>query len=311
MTAIALSLAKPPLVARPERAKGRAALAVLLCAAPCLASAALTIPEETFTCGHVFQNGFELAGARYVAPGSAPIHSGRLNDTGILFCAGDPVGNQAPCTGDKPPGQDAHHGRDALALAGQLDKIGGGGAGFDFSKISNRGEPLPESAALGSGPDDWACTRDNTTGLIWEIKLNDVAHLRHRGHRYTWYMLDSVDGSPGVMGNSSDCRNTMGGRSCNTHQYVAAVNAAGLCGANDWRVPTRHELQSIVDHGRYNSAIDNTYFVYPPIGPLSSWSSSPYAGCSNHAWSAEFYTGSNGISLRSDALLIRLVRDDK
>ena len=36
--------------------------------------------------------------------------------------------------------------------------------------MANNGTDLPESALLGSGPTDWACTRDNTSGLLWEVK---------------------------------------------------------------------------------------------------------------------------------------------
>jgi len=25
---------------------------------------------------------------------------------------------------------------------------------------------------------DWACTRDNVTGLLWEVKVNDITQLR-------------------------------------------------------------------------------------------------------------------------------------
>ena len=55
-------------------------------------------------------------------------------------------------------------GRDASAIAST--KTGVGGAGFDFTKIANNGDELLPNAALGKGLKDWACTRDNVTGLI-------------------------------------------------------------------------------------------------------------------------------------------------
>ncbi len=61
-----------------------------------------------------------------------------LNDTGIQFCGETTSGNNDPCTGNEPQGQDAHYGRDAAAKAGTLTKVGAGDAGFDFTKISNQ-----------------------------------------------------------------------------------------------------------------------------------------------------------------------------
>ena len=95
-----------------------------------------------------------------------------LNDTGITFCGAATGGNTpAPCASN-PAGQDKDYGRDAAALAGTLVKVGGSGGvnGFDFTKIANNGTVLPASALLGSGPTEWACTRDNVTALIWEVK---------------------------------------------------------------------------------------------------------------------------------------------
>jgi hypothetical protein len=42
-----------------------------------------------------------------------------------------------------------------------------------YTKIANDGSELPDSATLGTNPTDWACTKDNKTGLIWEVKTDD------------------------------------------------------------------------------------------------------------------------------------------
>ena len=57
-----------------------------------------------------------------------------LNDTGIDWCA-DVSQNNLDCPVQGYEGQDGDHGRDALARKGQLQKIGGGAAGFDFTKL--------------------------------------------------------------------------------------------------------------------------------------------------------------------------------
>ena len=210
-----------------------------------------------------------------------------LNDTGITSC-GEAYRNNFLCTGLEPSGQDAHYGRDAGAEAGTLTKTGGGISGFDFTKIANNGEELPASAALGSGPKDWACTRDNVTGLIWEVKVGDQGHLRHNRHRYTWYDPNSPDGKVGVQ-DGGFCA----GSACDTTSFVQAVNAQGLCGASDWRMPTWRELQGIVDYGwRYlGASVDPEYF--PNTVEFEYWSGSPFAvdvGV-DQGWVVEFESG--------------------
>ncbi len=55
-----------------------------------------------------------------------------------------------------------------------------------YTKIANNGALLPDSAPLGSGQSDWACTRDNATGLIWEVKTA-ASGWRDQSKTYTHY----------------------------------------------------------------------------------------------------------------------------
>ena len=226
-----------------------------------------------------------------------------FNDTGITW-SGDAVEfNAVFCNPAHPAGQDCHHGRDAVAAAGMLNKVGGGSAGFDFTKIANNGSDLSPAAVLGSGPTDWACTRDNVTGLIWEVKVDDPAHLRFQGHTYTWYDPNSPDGNPGMQ-NGGSCLGSI----CDTTNFAQAVNAQGLCGSSDWRMPTWRELQGIVDYGRSSPAIDTGYFPNTPSTRF--WSGSPRAELSDRAWEVLFwagYVGGSGYS-RSHPQSVRLVR---
>ncbi len=238
---------------------------------------------------------------------SAPPVTGRLNDTGVSWSGHATNGNAVSCGGvGHPAGQDCHYGRDALAAAGQLTKIGAGNAGFDYTKISNGGQPLPASAALGSGANDWACTRDNFTGLVWEVKVNNAAQKRHMNHTYNWYNPSSPDGYPGSVGNTSSCGNTLGAQPCNTQTFTQAVNAQGLCGAMDWRMPTVKELEGIADFGRHNPAIDTNYF--PNTSIFNFWSGSPHAGSSNYSWDVYFDNGDAGNANRNSYYRVRLVR---
>jgi hypothetical protein len=220
-----------------------------------------------------------------------------LNDTGQTQCFD--AGALAECTssntgdGDQVsyPRQDGRFGRDAQAGAGALTKTGSGEAGFDFTKIANDGSELADSAVLGSSATDWACTRDNVTGLTWEVKLDDISQLRHRGHDYTWY-----DGTTGVPG-SDTCNGTLAAapysNQCNIENFKLAVNAVGLCGKTDWRVPTRRELLSIVHHGRSNPAIDTTFFQNTFLSG-DYWSSDldAVSGTVTNAWGVGFTDGS-------------------
>lgn len=236
-----------------------------------------------------------------------------LNDTGIDFCRDLATGADTSVT----PGvtcqplpahgaQDARYGRDAAAVKGILPKVGGSAGsvsgnpnGFDFTKISNGGAVLPANASLGGGANDWACTYDNNTGLMWEVKVDSPTHLRHKAHTYTWYdSVHSYDYGPGMedtLGDGGVCQTD--GR-CDIEKFVADVNATGLCGHADWRMPTIQELNTIVDQGRERPAIDPVYFPNTPETVF--WSSTPYAGPllpapgstdRPSAWGVHFYNG--------------------
>lgn len=243
-----------------------------------------------------------------------------LNDTGITFCGEAVSGNNSPCTGNEPAGQDAHYGRDAAAAAGKLTKKGGGSAGFDFTKIANNGSELPASATLGSGPTDWACTRDNVTGLIWEVKVDDATHRRHKWHGYSWYDQASPDGNPGSVGNTSTCGNTLDGQPCNTANYVAAIRSDRLCGYSDWRMPTKKELLGIIDYDRSEGGwvpmVDTDYFPNTPASPYTYtenysprvWSGSIDAYYPSDAWVIMINTGWYERVSRRFSTSVRLVR---
>jgi hypothetical protein len=156
--------------------------------------------------------------------------------------------------------------------------------GRDVTSPSNTDGKLGFSySAVGSYSKE-ECVKDNITGLTWEGK--PTTGLRAAGNTYTNLGDNSVS---------------------DASAYVAAVNAARLCGYSDWRLPTADELQGIVDYGvAYpDPAIDVTWF--PNTQQDVYWTGTGYAGHSNDAWFVDFgggyvYYGRHG------SYLVRLVR---
>lgn len=227
--------------------------------------------------------------------------TGRLNDTGITFSGNYPSGNNAGCSGSNNlAAQDCSQGRDASGLT---NNDADGRAGFSFTKISNSGSVLAASAALGIGSGDWACTRDNVTGLLWEVKTSNG--LRSMNQTYSWYSSDATNNA-GSVGTASGGVCQTAGR-CDTEKFVQDVNAAGLCGRSDWRMPHVKELEGIADSSRFNPAIDPTYF---PNTTSDFWSGSPFADDPTVAWYVYFSFGGGAYHRgpRNGAFPVRLVR---
>lgn len=220
----------------------------------------------------------------------------KFNDTGIYWCANN-AENFLACEVDGFAGQDGDYGRDALARIGQLKKVGSGAAGFDFTKLDADGNALPETAKV------WSCVRDNYTGLIWEVKTNEGG-LRDWRHSYTWYNPDSsTNGGDQGVKNGGSCS----GSACDTYSFVQEVNRRGLCGATDWRMPTRVELLSIVHNGVAEPSIDTVFF--PNTRQAFYWTSSASANNSEHAWLVHFSDGGSTDVVKDDDGRVRLVRN--
>ncbi len=240
-----------------------------------------------------------VQGGKCVNPQPPVISTDLLNDTGITNCANDNTifddCSAASLGGWFGLNQDGEVGRDYLAANGQLTKVGAGDAGFDFTKISATGQTLPANAT------EWSCVKDNHTGLMWEVKTDDGG-LRDKDNTYTWYNTNTATNG-GYAGSDN------GGN--NTQAFAQTVNSQTLCGHNNWRLPSKKELHSLVNYGKYNPTIDSAYF--PNIVSLSYWwSSSPVADDSGYAWVVHFYYGFDGCCYsKSDNAYVRLVRSSQ
>ena len=190
---------------------------------------------------------FALLFSMLASTAASTVLAAGLPDTGQTLCdngAQSMVTCSSTNIGDAStvPRQDGRFGHDPAIDASQEVKTGFGQVGLDYSTI----QPLK-------------CVQDNITGLMWEVKTNDGG-LRDRDWTYTWYSSDpSLSGGisfisdTGVGVGSDNCSDRS---HCDTQQYVNDVNAAGLCGYNDWRMPTKRELFTIVHAGRVSPAIN-------------------------------------------------------
>jgi len=231
--------------------------------------------------------------------------AGGLNDTGITQW-GDATLNNLTATQTLFPGQDADHGRDANPAT---NSNADGKAGFSFTKLDAAGQPLANQAAV-YGTTPWSCVLDQVTGLMWEVKTPiGAGGLRVANWTYTWFNSTGVNdgGSLGTASGGS-CVDGVAGAGCDTEKYVAAVNAAGLCGFTDWRLPNKEDMHSIVDLSITSSgpSLDAGYF--PNAANNGYWTASPFAGSAAAAWSVDFVLGGNVAGAKSINFDVRLVR---
>lgn len=239
-----------------------------------------------------------LALAAGLGLGAAHAAEAPLNDTGQTTCYNASTSTGTVSSGTPDPEtagfneQDCTRGASAADAVGVMDKVGASSVpGRDYTKIANDGSELAAGASLGTGASDWACTRDNITGLIWEIKTDDSG-LRDKDHRYTWYDTDtSINGGTAGTEAGTGCSSTL--TNCNTTAYRDAVNAAGLCGATDWRLPTGKELQALVHYGASAApSIDGSWFPNTVSVSGYYWSGTSYAPNASFAWNVNFNFGS-------------------
>ncbi len=232
-----------------------------------------------------------------------------INDTGSTLCASLDETNLA-CSIAGFPGQDGEYGRDAEAQQ-TIVKVGGGDAGFDFSKLSSNGSVLStqegvwaEDGAeiLGS---QWPCVLDNTTELVWEVKHSNPSHPRYGLNTFSWYNPNENENG-GIAGtpNGGAC-NT---EACDTEGYVDYVNSVALCGFTDWRMPTVNELHSIAHQGKVDFSIDEHYF--PNTLGLRYWTTESGAAIPQLAWYVYFSDASVSFTQKDNKTFVRLVRSD-
>lgn len=190
---------------------------------------------------------------------------------------------------------------DCVADASYPRQDGAVSAPMSYTKLDGSGNAL-DAAAL-----DWACVRDDATGLVWEAKTADGG-LQDKGHRYAWLSGDALSngGKHGGTDDKSMCGESLAWLPCSTEFYVGIVNERGLCGANDWRVPTQVELLTLVHAGKSKPTIDTSFFPNTVSGPY--WSATTYATIPSQAWGVHFGYGAAHAEPKGAGNAVRLVR---
>lgn len=237
--------------------------------------------------------------------------NGKLNDTGQTQCLNADGNGLEPCsyknTGkfSNYPGQDGRFGRDAEALKENLEHsnfqkpVGSGGnGGFAFTPLDVNGNQI---ALIEQKEGKWVpsadprCIWDRVTNLIWEVKTDKPTPD-----------LQDKDWTYGGNYHNGKCHSTHA-NNCSTKEYTSQLNAlttpvCPVSGAEkDWRLPTRRELLSIVDHGRENPSVDDDYFK----NTIGDWYFSSNIGYG--VWSIDFRNGDT-VQNTSSPGYIRLVR---
>ena len=197
-----------------------------------------------------------------VDPDLAPAHIKKsvniFGVTGTYEPAGSVINYGLPKTGNQPGfpvGAPTYAGDDCWYASPETHDVGYPRgkltwAGYNTARFTDNGDHT---------------VTDNATGLMWEQKTaGGSGGLHDANNTYTWANAFDV--------------------------FIAGLNTeggTGFAGHNDWRLPNRFDLESILDLGRYNLAI-NPIFVNTST---NYWSSTTVANTVANAWYVSFGYG--------------------
>lgn len=156
------------------------------------------------------------------------------------------------------------------ALTGGPEQFAG------WRKVGVTGETLPVNAF------SWAAVIDEKRQLMWAVNAEKKACVPNRGKRLMWP----------EAGN-----------------WVEALNGYGWCGYNDWRLPTREEVESLIVPAT-QGCLQIRQDIFTDIHDkfYSLWSSSPCPGYENCLWVVHFHNGSTDYGPKGRRYFVRLVR---
>ena len=173
----------------------------------------------------------------------------------------------------------------------------------DFERLNQAGSVIAGNADFAQAP--WSCVRDRNSGLVWEMKTA-APGLRNVANTYSWYVPDNENDDHDYRGtpNAGQCSES----DCDISAYVQAVNSAGHCGFNDWRMPTKDEFATISDPRKplKRPTIDAAYFPDTQIGEY--WTAHDYSIKHDTAWAWNFEFSHDRVDWKKTPKYVRLVR---
>jgi hypothetical protein len=132
---------------------------------------------------------------------------------------------------------------------------------------------------------------DNGTGLMWE-KLSDDGSIHDKDNSYLWQAAFDTK--------------------------IATLNSQSFAGHDDWRLPNRFELDSLVNLGTSGPATHTNFASSCTPGctvltcsctrPDYYWSGTTYLASPIYAWTVYFNAGDTYASKKSVAYFVRAVR---
>lgn len=159
-----------------------------------------------------------------------------------------------------------------------------------------------KGGSLEDNTEQWTCVHDTSTGLMWEVKSESDA-MRKSSNLYSWY--NPAGKTLQGKANGGRCE---GDADCDTNAYIKAMNERNYCGHDDWQLPTREEMQTLVkmENGNEMVTINKRYF--PQTKPSWYWTSTENSKREGFAWYVLFRNGFALNDLKERPKHIRLVR---
>ena len=148
---------------------------------------------------------------------------------------------------------------------------------MSFTKLGEDGEKLPDTATWDSG---LRMILDNNTGLVWEVKSPNEDDVNYYDDKYSWQDTTEV--------------------------YIKKLNEEKYGGFDDWRMPNKDELRSIVDYSKTNPAVDKWYF--PNCQIALYWCKNTYEMQPSFGWVIFFGLGSATANGKANERHVRAVR---
>jgi len=188
----------------------------------------------------------------------------------------------------------------SLAISGCGDALTPEPYVFDMTRLNQDGS-INEGSDFSSRP--WACVRDNQSGMTWEVKSPEPG-LHNIDNIYSWYDPDQTsNGGYAGKANAGVCIDS----DCDTYSYIKAVNATKLCGLSDWHLPSRFELNTILDATVFfpGPTLPKEYFPETLAGKY--WTDTTFRTRRAGAWVWGFDYGSDYVVEKSKALSVRLL----